>query len=98
MVTDEEVAAALGMSLIQCQNNLIDGDFFDLVKAGVREKWCDKEKGRSVCVNYSQEETEVCLWNEIEFYDEGGEYSFPSELDCWKEALVWLDKKEKKDA
>jgi TfoX/Sxy family transcriptional regulator of competence genes len=99
MVTDEEVAAALGLhtvnALLAIRKN---HDELNVVKSAVREKWCDKKKGRSVCVNYGQEETEVCLWNEIDLYDEGGEYSSPSELSCWKEALVWIDKKEKEDA
>lgn len=99
MVTDEEVAAALGVNVHVSTLRVIHPlSRLELIKSTVRERWCDKKKGRSVCVNYGQEETEVCLWNEIELYDEGGEYSSPSELDCWKEALVWLDKKEKEDA
>lgn len=99
MVTDDDVAAALGMVCATRWNLFFDeNEELSIVKSAVIEKWCDKGKGRSVCVNYSQEETEVCLWNEKELYDEGGEYSSPSELECWKEALVALDKQEKKDA
>jgi hypothetical protein len=96
MVTDKEVATALGLSLIQYQNNLIDGDAFDLIKSAVRKKWCT-ENDRVICIIVREDRFELYLDTEKSSMDDFYDIS-ESEFDCYKEALVWLDKKEKKNA
>jgi len=95
MVTDKEVATALGWgcveTLLYARENKNESD---LIKSAVRKKWCNSSRCVTLC--YEIDRAELSLWH----YDGHDSLTVvdESELDCWKEALVWLDKKEKKDA
>ncbi len=116
MVTDEEVAAALGLIISYCPCDWAEYDWIDRegnfvfcgdpdfsepewpekIKSAVREKWCTEN--RSIVIWFDLEGVHLYL---KEFLCNRWYVRFRSrglELECWKEALVWLDKKEKENA
>jgi len=76
-----------------------DNDEMEIIKSAVREKWCRQNGDNWVEVHYELNKAQLFLMQNDGVIPVALRTGFLSlELDCWKEALVWIDKKEKEDA